>query len=91
MTVDRGTVHENMPADITDTPSQYWMMVMYLLFVDHAGNGHSDSLHGPEPHTMAVGESDTRLSSCTRCSKTTCPVICVSYIMEGKMGDGEYC
>ena len=31
----RGTVRENVPTDITDTPSQYWMSAMYLPFVDH--------------------------------------------------------
>ena len=35
ITVDRGTVRENVSADITNTPSQYWMSAMYLTFVDH--------------------------------------------------------
>ena len=33
--VDRRTVHENVPADSTETPSQYCMRAMYLRFVDH--------------------------------------------------------
>ena len=35
MLVDRCTVCENVPADITDTPSQYWMRAMHLPFLDH--------------------------------------------------------
>ena len=35
MLVDRGTVRENVPADITATFSQHWMRAMYLPYVGH--------------------------------------------------------
>ena len=35
MLVNRGTVRENVPTDITDAPSQCWVRAMYLLFVNH--------------------------------------------------------
>ena len=35
MMVGRRIVRENVPADITETPGQYWMNAMYLVFIDH--------------------------------------------------------
>ena len=66
------------------------MRALYLLFISLAArNGHasfssSESLRDPVPHTTTADEYDSRLSSCTRCSKMTCQVIHVSYNMEGK-------
>ena len=93
--VEKGTVRENVPADITYMPSQCWMRAMHLPFVDHILQKMDIRLlidqnhHFALPHTTIAGEYNTRLSSCTRCSKTTCQVICVRDKMEGKMGDGE--
>ena len=94
MTLDSGIIPDTVPADITDTPSQYWMRAIVSAVRGSlaAGNGHtsvrsSESLRGPVSYT--TGESDTRLSSCTSRSKTTCQLVCVSYTMQGKMGEGE--
>ena len=88
--VDKGNVRENVSADITDTPANIGLGQCICHVSRAAGNGHT-SIRNLEslPYTTIADESDTRLSSCTRCSSTTCQLICVSYKMEGKMGDGQ--
>ena len=66
MIIDRGTVRENVHADITNTNSQHLdeSIVSAVRGSLAAGNGHtfinsSKSLRGPVPHTTTVGEYDT--------------------------------
>ena len=93
VTVDRGSVRENVFSDITDPPSQYWMRDVYRPFVDHLLQEMDTSISSSESYVAQYITSRQRLNLtldwCTRCSKTTCQVIGVSYTMEGKVGDGE--
>ena len=71
----QGTICENVPVLDKDNVSAVCGSLA-------AGNGHtsissSKSLCGPVLHTTTADESDSRLFSCTRFSKTTCHVSAV--------------
>ena len=89
MMVDIGTVRENVIANITDMPSQYWMRAMYLLFIDNLLQEMDTRLLVAQNHhviddTTTAGESDTGLPRRTRCgSKSIC------HGMEGNVEDGQ--
>ena len=53
MMVDRGTVHENVPAEVIDSPSYYLMRAVYLLFVAHFLQEMDTSLPVAQNHYVA--------------------------------------
>ena len=84
MMIDIGTVRGNVPADITDTPGQYWMMAMYMLFMDNLLQ--DTRLLVAQNHCVAQNLTQRQRVNLTLDCPTarTCQVICVSYKMEGK-------